>query len=44
MNKGVNIFCKAFMTEMFTVVGILIDFSTSIENPNDYLGAFNYIG
>ena len=30
MNEGVKIYCKAFTTQVFTVVGLVVELGTSI--------------
>ena len=37
MNKGVNMSCKVFTANLFAVVGLYVEPSTSIENPKGYL-------
>ena len=39
MNEGVEIRCKAVMTQVFTVVGLLVELGTAIAKPMGYLKA-----
>ena len=42
-NEGVNIRCKAVTTNVFTVVGLLVELSTAIEKSKGYIKSFNSI-
>ena len=39
MNEGFKISCKAVMTQLFTVLGILVELSKTIAKPKGYLEA-----
>ena len=43
MNEGVDIRCKTFTTQVFTVLGLLVEFGTVIEKSQGYLTASTYI-
>ena len=37
MNKRVEICCKSVTTQLFTVVGLIVEPSTAIEKPKSYI-------
>ena len=36
-NKGVNIHCKEVATQVFTVIGLLVELSKFITKPEGYI-------
>ena len=40
MNKGVEMCCKSFTANLFTVVGLLVEPSTYISKPKGSLEAY----
>ena len=42
MNEVVEMHFKSFMTNFFTVVGLLVEISTSIAKPKGYFEAYPY--
>ena len=43
MNEGVNINCKSFMSQVITVVGLIVEIGKSIEKPKVYLEAYTSV-
>ena len=43
MNEVFNISCKAFMTQVFSVLGIIVELSISILKPKGYLESYTSI-
>ena len=43
MNEGVNIHYKSVMTQVFTVLGLVVELGTAISKSKGYLEAYLYI-